>query len=227
MSGHHAGHTPRKPSPADPLLDQLAQHIALARASGNPAIDALAPAQATFTAAVLARLDGLDAATIGAVLLAAGYHAGEYLKTVPPEQAATAAANAVNLLQLAGAQLYTARVPSKAACGLAWPGGKRCKYTAEAADDETLTAVMRGHVALNHPGQEWPATGDDTDGDTQAATPGEYDLTVDEALEALRTDRVPTGARSQPKHAPHEVCNCRPGETYHCAADDTDGEAQG
>lgn len=29
------------------------------------------------------------------------------------------------------------------------------------------------------------------------------------------------------RHKPHEVCDCRPGETYHCAADDTDGEAQG
>jgi hypothetical protein len=154
MSGHHAGHTPRTAAPADPLLDQLAQHVTLARASGNPAVDALAVPESAFTAGVLSRLEGLDATTIGAVLLAAGYYAGEYLKTVPPSaDPRTAAGNAVNLLQLAGQQLYTSRVPSRAACTGTWPGGKRCKATFEAPTDEQLEAVIRGHMALNHPDQ--------------------------------------------------------------------------
>lgn len=302
MTSHHAGHTPRnrQASPADPLLDQLAAHIAAARATGNPAIASLAPAEATFTAGLLSRLEGLDAPAIGAVLLAAGYYAGEFLKTLRAEDTASAPAAVVNLVQLAGQQLYVARVASKGVCGLPWPNGKPCTQVFEAADDETLAAKMRGHAALNHPGQEWSAHAGDAPeprtrefkgllasltGDyapepraMEPSEPGEYDLTVDEAVEAMRTGLVPVGSRSQPepdgdgddlcacgepaevvvgslpakgrgtvisqcldcartagntrlggtprpKHAPHELCDCQPGETYHCAAA-ANGEAQ-
>lgn len=217
MTGHHAGKRPRQAPPADPLLDQLAAHIAAARTTGNPAIAALANAETAFTANMLTRLEGLDAPTIGAVLLAAGYYAGEFLKTLRAEDTAGAPAAVVNLVQLAGQQLYVARVASKGVCGLAWPSGKACTQTFEADDDETLAAKMRGHAALSHPGQEWAAHAGEEPGDVIIAGDGGPGTLSD------ATGRTWPATAPRPKHAPHELCDCRPGETYHCAAD---GEAQ-
>lgn len=308
MTGHHAGHKPRahQPTPADPLLDQLAQHVTVARASGNAAVASLAEAEATFTAGVLSRLEEVDAPTVGAVLLAAGYYAGEFLKTLVGTDGPTAAASTINVIQLAGQQLYTSRIASKAVCGLPWPSGKPCTQAFEADDDETLAAKMRGHVALAHPGQEWSAhVADEPEPRAmEPVAPGEYDLTPGEAVDAMSTGLAPVGSRSQPeppvgrcaecgssvyldsagkigihpigpagtmgrcegigtepvqapeaadqrpsplrpwsvaiggdlpdaedrlppqpKHAPYEPCDCRPGETYHCAAA-PDGEVQ-
>jgi hypothetical protein len=66
-----------------------------------------------------------------------------------------------------------------------------------------------------------PVSGGDAE---QAPDAGEILIAGDGGPGVLSdgTGRVWPAGTPRPKHAPHELCDCRPGETYHCAAGQED-----
>lgn len=161
MSGHQAHNQSHGTNPLrvdTPDLNHQAALIAAARLEGNPYADHLAAIEPKFTAELTRQLDGVDHALIGAVLLTAGQLTASVLAMLSPESRPHAGPIAVNLLQLAGQQLYQGKMQHHAACPYPLATGKPCGHVAKGETEEQLDAVMRGHVGLHHPGEKWSPT---------------------------------------------------------------------
>jgi hypothetical protein len=158
VTGHHAHQRSlgAHPRPETPELNHQATVIATARHEGNPYADHLADIEPAFIAELLKRLDGVDHTTIGAILLTAGQLTASVIANLSPESRAHAGPVAVNLLQLAGQQLYQGKMRHITACPYPLATGRPCKHVAKAETERQLDAVMRGHIDIHHPGQAWP-----------------------------------------------------------------------
>ncbi len=221
MSGHqHAKQSHGANPPAsDHRLDQFAASVAEARAT-NPAVAGLATQEDQFIDAAMDIGAHLDRQTVGAAWLILGQLMGTHLANVPPEHQASAVMMLLNIAKLAGERLYTGNgLPITVACPYTYGNGAACSTTRTAPNQERLDVLMRAHVMQNHPGKEWPPP----TGGFEVAIAG-TDLA--EALaNPIRLEPSPAvrgfaGEKAWTKspHAPYEVCDCRPGETYHCAA---------
>jgi len=253
MTGHHAGHHPRSTAPAaDHRLDQFAAAVAEARAT-NPAIAGLAATEDQFIEAAMDIGAHLDRQTVGAAWLILGQLFGTNLASVAPEQQAGALAMLLNVAKLAGQRLYTGdRLPVEMPCPFTYANGAPCKTVIKAPNADRAEVLLNAHAWQQHPGQERPATLDEgfpapPTGPTydEARRYASIRVYAEYLIRAAAEIPDPITGKTcaldpreawehaarlcgeqgvlRSRHAPHEVRDCRPGETYHCAAD---GEAQ-
>jgi hypothetical protein len=184
-------------------LDQFAATIADARTQPNLA--ALADLEQQFLTGFHEVGAHLDPVQVGAAWMILGNLFAGFVGGLPPEQQGCGPV-LVNLARLAGARLYTGSgLPVTAQCPYTYGTGVECGKSYTQATQERLDALMRSHVALHHPGESWPP---------------EVVIAGDGGPGTLSdgTGRVWPVGTPRPMHAPHELCDCRPGETYHCAA---------
>lgn len=205
MTGHHAGHHSRNAVPAaDHRLDQFAAEVNEARAN-NPAIAALADEEQRLIDEALDIGAHLDRATLGAAWVLLGRLMFQRLQTTPPEQQPVLLCTLFQAARLAGARLYTGdRLPVELECPYTYASGAACKTVIKGPNSERAEVLLGAHAWQAHPGRERPT------------------VEPEVPLEDQQVGRLPTREElglSMPRHAPSEVCDCRPGETYHCAAD--------
>lgn len=139
-----------------PDLNTQAARLATARTEGNPLIRDLETIEPRFIAELLRRLDNVDHAQIGAILLTAGELASQVLALIDEAHRPNGGPILTNLLQLAGQQLYHGKMRHIAACPYPLATGKPCAHVARAETEDQFDAVMRGHIDLHHPRQQWP-----------------------------------------------------------------------
>ena len=161
MTGHQANNQSHGTNPLrieTPNLNHQAAAIAQARDQNNPYIRDLAPIEPKFIAELLRQLNNTDHTLIGAILLTAGQLTASVINMLTPENKHHAGPIAVNLLQLAGQQLYMGKLTHATGCPHPLATGQPCNYLAKADTQDQLDAVMRGHIALHHPDHTWPTT---------------------------------------------------------------------
>ena len=165
MTGNHPGRSGNPAKRANPGLDQLAAQIRNDRVGRNPVIVELEHIE-TQLLDLFAKVgaEHVEPEQAGATMLILGQLFNDLVSKLPEDQQYRAPAIIVNLLRMLGQRLYTGDVPSdELRCPFPLATGKPCSFKPTYTMGGTLTTVMRGHVALHHPGEVWPPADVDED----------------------------------------------------------------
>lgn len=134
-------------------LDKLADGIASARATGQFA--ELEQQETAFVEFVLDIAPDLDRQTVGAAWLILGQLLATGLTQHPAHEQLQAVGGLLNAARLAGQRMY-AGAPLSLPCPIPRSNGTACRFTAKAARQEVIDAMMRAHVDVYHPSESWP-----------------------------------------------------------------------
>lgn len=156
MTGH--AHHNQASSDPEASLQRLVTQIGNDRKGNHPALTALAEVEQKMLRAFAKAYPGLRSVPdAGAALLVFSQLCADLVPKLPEAAQLNAGPLFINVGRLVGEALMSGRL---AAAGLRCPfryaTGKECKYLAEATDQATIDAIMRGHVGLHHPDQTWP-----------------------------------------------------------------------
>lgn len=184
MTGNHPGRSGNPARVANPGLDQLAAQIRNDRKSRNPVIVELEHIE-TQLLALFGKVgaEHVEPEQAGATMLILGQLFNDLVSKLPEDQQYRAPAIIVNLLRMLGQRLYTGDVQDdELRCPYPLASGKPCSFKPTYTMGGTLTTVMRGHVALHHPGETWPPAEPDEADET---VPPRYEMTTAEVDQAM------------------------------------------
>ena len=165
MTGNHPGRSGNPARRANPGLDQLAAQIRNDRKAGHPELVALAGVEEHLLDVFLREAgEQIDLVQAGVTMLVMGQVFNQVVSQLPAEEFQRAPGLMVNSLRMIGQRLYSGDLPKhQLQCPFPLATGRPCPFKPRSSMGATLTAVMRGHVALHHPGETWPPPDDDID----------------------------------------------------------------
>jgi hypothetical protein len=172
MTGNHPGRSGNPAKRANPGLDQLAAQIRNDRQGKNPELVALEGIEQQLLP-LFVKVGGeqVDPVQAGVTALVLGQLFADLVTKLPLEAKQNSTSIIVNLLRMMGQRLYAGDLPSnELRCPFVLASGKPCNFSPSYTMGGTLTTVMRGHVALHHPGETWPPVEPD-DGETPRTSP--------------------------------------------------------
>ena len=156
MTGH-AHDNQRQPKHGGDGLNALVAQIRRDRQGRNPHLVPLEGYEAEIINLFTREYPGHGYKDAGTTLLVLGQLLVDWVTKMPEAMQRQAPALIINMMRMIGQRLYDGDLPPIGLpCPFVYAHGVKCKYLAEGTDATRIDQVMKAHVGLHHPDNEWP-----------------------------------------------------------------------